>query len=129
MLLILEISLNRLGQMTADGLHHTFRPPALPTPHTVRPFIGRLVDELQIWAEGLRGRPGSVELAAIDHFCSRCGRAKVTLPDVVHLHVKWVIVDGDWSTYQDGSWLAQAADCCQDDLLPAYTQSAGRGAL
>lgn len=124
MLTIMEFSLYQPQRMTADGLHHTFRPAGLPTWHTTQAFINRIVFESQQWAEGLRHGPTPVELEALLRFCSRCGLAQLLLPDFAHLYVQWLLVDGDEAAYLDGSWLAAAdSHCCLVDLLAAWKLS------
>lgn len=120
MLTIMEMSLYSPQQMTADGLHHSFSLAALPTVHSARLLVGRIVDEGQVWAEELRGGPVQVELEAVLRFCRRCGLARVVLPDFASLYVQWTIVDGDLSCYENGSWLEAASHVCLVDLLPAY---------
>lgn len=120
MLTIIEMSLYLPQQMTADGLHHVFSVAALPNAHTTHLFVGRLIDEVGLWAEDLRGWPTPVELEAILRFCRRCGLAQVVLPDFAHLYVQWTIIERHLACYEDGSWLKAADHVCLVDLLPAY---------
>ena len=123
MLTIMELSLYRPQQMTVDGLHHTFHLAGLPNFHTARLFVGRLMDEVQVWAEELRGGPAQVELQAVLRFCRRCGLAQVVLPDFATLYVQWVIIDRESTSYDDGSWYDAVHHVCLVDLLPAFRRS------
>lgn len=126
MLTIMEFSLYYPQQMTADGLHHCFRSSGLPTWHTTQTFISQVVAESQLWAEGLRRRSTAVELEELVRFCSRCGLARLLLPDFAHLYVQWLTVDGGENRYRDGTWLGIAeSHCCLVDLLTAFERSVG----
>ena len=126
MLTIMEMSLYRPEQMTADGLHHSFSPAGLPTVHTADLFVARIVAEVREWAEALRKGPAPVALKDVLRLCPRCGLVQVVLLDFAQLYVQWVIVDGEFDSHEDPGWMILARHECLVDLLPAHCRGRRR---